>query len=83
MEQNFSIFILSRDNIIAQGNKGFMDGDGRKQAENKNPDNIIAGAAAAISVSTITNNEINFMKGILQKGGNVKSIFSYSYLACV
>jgi len=47
-EQNFSIFILSRDNIIAQGNKGFMDGDGRKQAENKNPDNIIAGAAAAI-----------------------------------
>ena len=59
MEQNFSIFILSRDNIIARGNKGFMDGDGRKQAENKNPDNIIAGAAAAISVSTITNNEIN------------------------
>ena len=46
-----------------------MDKDGRKQAESRNPDNIIAGTAAAISVSRIINNEVNFKKGILRKGG--------------
>ena len=57
---------LSRDIIIARCQKGFMDKDGRKQALSRNPDNIIiiiiARTAAAISVSTITNNEVNLRK---------------------
>ena len=41
-----------RDNIIARENKGFMDEAGRTQIESGNPDSIIAGTYAAISVPT-------------------------------
>ena len=61
----FLSFKLSRGIIIARRQKGFMDKDGCKQAESRNPDNIMAGTAAAISVSIIINNEVNFNKGIL------------------
>ena len=46
-----SIFILSRENIIARRNKGFMDEVGHKQSGSRDPGSTTAGTAATIPVS--------------------------------
>ena len=49
---NGAEFSFSRDNISARRNKGYLDKVGRTQIESGNPDSIIAGTYAAISVPT-------------------------------
>ena len=71
---DFPFLSFYTDNIIAQGNKGFMDEVGRKQAKSRNYRRHNSWNSRNNLGVHNQQNEIVFKEEILQNGGSVESV---------